>query len=166
MQVKTRIAAQPTFDARVLVSGIVVHDQVQLEFSWGFMIDALQETDEFLMSVLGHAIANDLPIESVQSGELGGRTVALVVMGHRAAAARFQRQTRLRSIESLNLALLIDAENQRFIGWIQVQADHVDEFLNELRIAADFERRQTMRLQTVALPDPAPDSRRHRRPAK
>ena len=69
MQVKAGIAAQPTFHAWVLVGGIVVHDQVQLEFSRGLVVDALQETDEFLMSVLRHAVANDLAIESVQSGE-------------------------------------------------------------------------------------------------
>ena len=42
--------------------------------------------------------------------------------------------------------LILDLETN--IGRIQVRADNVDEFLNELRIAADFERRQTVRLQT------------------
>ena len=51
MQVKARIAARPAFDAGVLVGGIMVHDQVQLEFFGCLLIDALQEADEFLMSV-------------------------------------------------------------------------------------------------------------------
>ncbi len=105
------------------------------------------------MSVLRHAVANDLAIEGVQSGEQGGRAVALVVMRHCAAAAGFQRQTRLRTVESLNLALLIYTEHQRFIRWIQVQADYVDEFLNELRVATDFKRRDVVRPQTMPLPN-------------
>src|SRR5256884_6507006 len=96
------------------------------------LIDVLQEADEYLMPVLQHAVANDLAVERVQCGEQGGRAMAFVVM--RAAAAGFQRQTRLRAVERLNLALFIHTEHQRFVGWVQVQADYVDEFLNELRV--------------------------------
>src|SRR5437899_12997235 len=46
VQVKTRIAAQPAFDARVLAGGIVIHDQVQLKFSRCLLIDVLQEADD------------------------------------------------------------------------------------------------------------------------
>jgi len=116
----------------VLVGGIVIHDQVQLKFSRCLLIDVLQEADEYLMPVLQHAVANDLAVERVQCGEQGGRAMAFVVM--RAAAAGFQRQTRLRAVERLNLALFIHTEHQRFVGWVQVQADYVDEFLNELRV--------------------------------
>lgn len=73
--------------------------------------------------------------------------MAFVVM--RAAAAGFQRQTRLRAVERLNLALFIHTEHQRFVGWVQVQADYVDEFLNELRVATDFKRRDAVWLQTM-----------------
>jgi len=51
VRVKARIAARPAFDAGVLVGGIMVHDQVQLEFFGCLLIDAFQEVDEFLMSV-------------------------------------------------------------------------------------------------------------------
>src|SRR5438309_4363625 len=66
VQVKTRIAAQPAFDARVLAGGIVIHDQVQLKFSRCLLIDVLQEADEYLMPVLRHAVANDLDRKSTR----------------------------------------------------------------------------------------------------
>lgn len=44
-------------------------------------------------------------------------------MRHRAATAFLERQTRLTAVQSLYLALLIDAQNDRMLGWIQIQAD-------------------------------------------
>ena len=54
-----------------------------------------------------------------------GRTVAFVVVSHSAATASFERQARLRSIQSLNLALLIHTEHQGLLRRIQIQSDHV-----------------------------------------
>ena len=58
------IEPQPALDASMLVGGVVVHDQVQVEFFRSLLVDALQEADEFLMSVLRHTVTNDLAIQS------------------------------------------------------------------------------------------------------
>jgi len=95
VRVKARMAAQPTPDTGMLVGGVVVDDQVQVQFAGRLRIDALQEAGEFLMPVLRHAIPDDRTIERAQSGEQSGGAVARVIVGHRAAAARSQRQTGL-----------------------------------------------------------------------
>lgn len=79
--------------------------------------------------------------------------VPLVIVRHGPAAARFQLQARLCSIQGLNLALLIDAQHERLVRWIEVQADDVDQFGNKLRIVADLKRRYTMRLQVMIFPN-------------
>ena len=58
--------------------------------------------------------------------------MTFVVVGHRAGTARLHRQTRLGSVERLDLALLIDREDDRMGGRIDIEADDVFEFLGEL----------------------------------
>src|ERR1044071_7061758 len=64
-----------------------------------------------------------------------------------------QRQYGSRSIQSLNLTLLISAENHRFIGWIQIHADDIAQLLDECRVLAELEILGSVRLQTVRLPE-------------
>ena len=65
------------------------------------------------MPVALHVVADDGAVEDVEGGEQRGRAMAFVVVGHRPGAARLHRQTGLRAIERLDLALLIDRENDR-----------------------------------------------------
>jgi len=155
VQVKARMATEPTLDTGMLVGGVVVHDQVQVEFARCLLVEALQEADKFLMPVLRHAVPDDGAVERTQSREQGRRAVALVVVRHGAAAARFHRQARLGSVESLNLALFIDTEHQRLVGRVLVKANDVDELLDKLRIAAHLERRLPVRPQAMLLPNAA-----------
>ena len=80
VQLKARMATQPTRDTGMLVGGVVVHDQVQVQFARRLLVDALQEADEFLMETS----ATESSVESLHSclliappsaGE-GGATVA------------------------------------------------------------------------------------------
>ncbi len=59
----------------------------------------------------------------------------------------FMRQTRLCAIQRLNLALLIHAEHQRLLRWIQIQADDVGQFLQKLGVARQLERFDPVRLE-------------------
>jgi hypothetical protein len=54
--------------------------------------------------------------------------VTFVVVRHRPGTARLHRQTRLGAVERLDLALLIDREDDRMGGRIDVEADDVFEF--------------------------------------
>ena len=67
------------------------------------------------------------------------RAVANVVVRPCLGEASTHWQSRLRAIQGLNLTLLINAQNQRFIRWIHVQADYVAQLLDEVWIPAQFE---------------------------
>src|SRR5271166_6128122 len=68
------------------------------------------------------------------SAEQCRRAIALVVVRHRLSTALLHRQARLRTIERLNLAFLVDAEHDCLVGWIEVEPDDVDYFLSEFWI--------------------------------
>lgn len=44
VQVKAPMARQPPFDPLVLVGGVVVHDEMNVEASRGLMVDLIEET--------------------------------------------------------------------------------------------------------------------------
>src|SRR5436309_12855189 len=85
--------------------------------------------------------------------------MALVVMGHGAIAARHERKSRLRSVERLNLALLIDREHQRVLRRVQVKPDDIVQLLQELRIPTQLEGSSQMWFQAMTSPNAANRSR-------
>ena len=70
-------------DVFVLVGGVVVQDQMDLQVVGDLSVDGLEEFQPFLMPVPRHALADDHAGQHVERGEQGGGAVALVVVGHR-----------------------------------------------------------------------------------
>jgi hypothetical protein len=69
----------------------------------GLAVDLVEKTNEFLMPMAGHALADNLALQHVESGKQGRRAVAFVIVGHRPAATALHRQPRLGAVERLNL---------------------------------------------------------------
>ena len=91
-------------------------------------------------------------VEDIERGEQRGRAVALVVMGHRPAFSGLERQARLRAVERLDLAFLVDRNHDRMLGRIHVEADDVLDLLGELGIVGALEGADAVRLQPMRLP--------------
>ena len=65
--------------------------------------------------------------------------MAFVVLGHRSSTARLHRQIGLGAVERLDLALLIDRENDG-MGWrIDIEADDVAQLVDKLRVGGELE---------------------------
>ena len=90
-QLETRMTPNPGFHARMFVGPVIVHDQMQSELGWRFAVNFLEETDELLMPMTWHAIADDFAIEHVQGGEQCGRPVARVIVRPCSAASLLDR---------------------------------------------------------------------------
>ena len=116
-------------------------------------LDGVEEADELLMAVALHVAADDGAVEDVEGREQRGGAVTFVVVGHRSGAARLHRQARLGAVERLDLALLVDREDDRMGGRIDVEADDVLELLGELRVVRQLERADAMRRELVGLED-------------
>ena len=116
-------------------------------------LDGVEEADELLMPVALHVAADDGAVEHVERGEQRGGAVALVVVGHRPGAALLHRQARLGAVERLDLALLVDREDDGMGGRIDVEADDVLELLGELRVVRQLEGPDAVRRELVGLQD-------------
>src|SRR5580704_13836340 len=89
-----RMPFEPCADLGMLMRRVVVDDQVQVHLGRDFAVDLVEETDELLMPMAAHALADDLALQHVEGGEQRRRAVALVVMGHRSASAALHGQPR------------------------------------------------------------------------
>jgi hypothetical protein len=87
--------------------------------------------------------------------------VASSFMGHRRSTPLLQGQSWLRTIQGLNLALLVNTEDQSLVRWIEGEPDHVRQLLDTLEIATECERLDLMGLEAVGLPDAVHGSGAH-----
>ena len=105
------------------------------------------------MAVPVVAHRDDFALQRVEGGEQRRRAVALVVVSHGSAAPLLHWQSRLSAIQSLNLALLVRAQNDGVLGRVQIQANDVFQLLGKLGVAAELEGSHPVRLQPVGVPD-------------
>ena len=84
--------------------------------------------------------------------------MALVIVRAPLRHTRQHRQDRLRAVERLDLALLVDAEHHARSGGGQIEAYDVADLVHEVRIAGELEGLRAVRLQPEGTPD-APDRR-------
>src|SRR6266571_6127972 len=131
---------KPFADLGMPMRGIVVDDRVDRLSLGNVRVDLIEEADESLMPMALHVAADDGAIENVERGEQRGRAVALVVVYHCPGATWLHRQPRLGAVEGLDLALLVDREDDGVGGRVDVEADDVPELRGELRVVRQLER--------------------------
>ena len=153
VQMEPRMPFEPGFDSRMLVGAVIVDDEMEIVTGRSIDINFIEEPDKFLMPVARHAIADHLAVEHAQGREQGGGAVTLIIVSHRSAAALLERQPRLRAVQRLDLAFLVDTKDERFIGWIQVKTDDISEFLHKVLVSTEFEGFDQMGLQVMLTPD-------------
>ncbi len=73
-------------------------------------------------------------------------------MGHGAAPTFFQRQTRLSTIEGLNLGFLVHAQHQCLVGRVKIDADNVSKLFHEAFVPGELKGPYSVRLQTMGSP--------------
>jgi hypothetical protein len=81
------VARQPPLHRGMFVRGIVVRDQMQGPTLGNLTINQTQEPQPFLVPMPWQARREDRALGNIQSGKERGRTMALLVVRHRAAPA-------------------------------------------------------------------------------
>ena len=79
VNVPTRPACEPSSDLGMLVGGVVVDDEMDVELGWHVGLYVTQEGEELLMAMAGFALGDDRAVKHVEGGEQRGCAVALVV---------------------------------------------------------------------------------------
>ena len=130
-----RVAGEPGVDFVHLVRRVIVEDHMDGLVRRDIALDAVEEANELLMAVSLHVLAHDGAIQHIKRGEQCGRSVPLVVVGHRAGSRPFlSGSPRLVAIKRLDLALFIDRQHHRVGRRRDVQSDDVGQFVDEVRI--------------------------------
>ena len=120
MHVVARTSRQPAPHFLVLVGGVVINHQMDVQFRRHIGLDVFEELQKFLMTVARLTPGQYLSRGKIQGGEQSGGAVADIVMSHPLHIAQPHGQHRLGAVQGLNLALLIDAQDQGLIGRIEI----------------------------------------------
>ena len=116
--------------------------------------DEFQEVQELGVGVLVVTAVGDLPGSDLEGGEQAGRAVAGVVVSLLGGGPGAQRQDRGGPVQRLDLGFLVDTDDHRLLGRIQVQGDDVTDLGFQLGIGGERERLHPPRLQVPLPPDP------------
>src|SRR6478672_5039863 len=111
MQVKTGMLFEPGKHLGMFVCGVVVEDQMHVEFERYLAVDVFEKGKPLLMPMLLLGHRNHLAAEIIERRKEGRRAVPVVIVGARGNVAGAQRQTGLAALQSLALAFLVSAED-------------------------------------------------------
>ena len=84
-----------------------------------------------------------------------------VIVGAALSVAGLHRQRLLGPVQRLNLALFVDAEHDRLLGRVQIQADDIGDLRDQLGVGGELERLRPPRLHPVMPPGPQHRRRVH-----
>ena len=122
-----------------LVGGVVVADEVDVQLVGDGLVDGDQELAELDRPVTAVQFGDDCAVGDVERGEQAGDAVADVVVGASLGHAGHHRQHRLGPVQRLDLALLVDAQHHGLLRRVVVEADDVDDLLDEQRVGRQLE---------------------------
>ena len=163
MAVPARPLGEPVLDQLGLVAGCVVHDDVDVEVGGHGALHLIEEGAELARPMPLLAGSDDCAGGCVEGGEQRGRAGGLVVVGAPLHLARPHGQHRLRAVEGLDLALLVDTEHERTLWRVEIKADDVAHLIDEHRVARQLEGLDAVRLQAESPPDAVHRRRRQTR---
>ena len=83
------MALQPGLDLVVLVGRVIIDNGMDFLVFRNGPFDLVEETNELLMPVALHVLANHCAIQHIQFCKQGGRAVSFIIMGHRRTAPLF-----------------------------------------------------------------------------
>jgi hypothetical protein len=139
VEMKARMTQQPTLDGRGFVGGVVVDDQMERAAARDLVVNRLQELAELHRPMAAMKLPDHGARLEVECGEQVGSAVTQIVGSTPLRLAGAHRQQRLTAIECLDLALLVDAQDQRAVGRIEVKPDDIAHFLDEQRVLGKLE---------------------------
>src|SRR5512132_4333389 len=122
----------------MLVGGVVIQDQVNVQRTWDFRFNLFQKSEPFLMPMPRRPLGQNLAVEIVQSSEERDRAMPIIVVRPRADSSLFERQARLRAFQSLTLALFITAQHDRSGRRIKIKANYIPKLCFELGIIGEL----------------------------
>ena len=154
MHVEPGAPLQPCLHLGLLVRGVIVCNQMDIQVLGRLAVELLEEAQPLYMRVLLLGPVDQFPVQVVQRGEQRDRAVPDVIVRLGADVPLAQREAGLRAFQGLALRFLVAAEHQGLLGRVEVQANHIPELDLELGIVGEFESAFEVGLEVLAAPDP------------
>ena len=136
----------------MFMGGVIVDDRLDRLSRWSPLLDGVEEANELLMAMALHVAADYCAVEHIECGEQRCRAVSLVVVGHGSGATFLQRQAGLGAVKRLDLALFVERQNNGVSWRIDIEPDHVAQFVNEAWVVRKLELANPVGLETMAAP--------------
>ena len=155
VKVESGITPLPGFDFRMLMSGVIIADDVDLLVGRCRFDNQVEEADTFLVPVLFHAGSKDTAVGRIHRGEERGGSVAFVIVSQRFATSFLERESRLSAIQGLDLAFFIAGQHDAVFRRVDIEANNVLELLLEMLVVGELEGSYPVRFNPVCSPYPA-----------
>ena len=163
------MALEPALDLGGAVGGDVVQDDMHREFVQYLLVNQVEEAPELSgpvsRSQVGDHVSRGDPASSagqvIERHVQIGRPVTHVAAGLAAGHAGQHRPRRSRAIERLDLGLLVHAQDDRGVVWLEIETGLVPHFVDELRVRRQLELLDEMGLEAEGAPDPGDGGLRH-----
>jgi len=152
MNVIARMFREPRLNHRVLMRRIVIHYQMNIKLARHGTIDVVQKLDELFVPMARHATLDYFTSKCVEGGKQSGRAVPAIIVRLSRGNAGSQRQDRRRSLECLDSALFVHAQNNRIGRRIHVKTNNIAQLRDEIGVRAKLEILNAMRLQIMSAP--------------
>jgi hypothetical protein len=123
----------------MLVRAVIIHDQMEFDLARKLLVQPFKKLEKLLMPMMGVALADHFDLRDFQSGEERCSAIALIIVSHSSTPALFDRQSRLSSVQGLNLTLFIHTQHQSFLRRIEIKPNSIRQLLEEIGITGEFE---------------------------
>src|SRR6202047_1214324 len=105
MHVEAGMAVEPSTDRGMLMGGVIVGDDVDVEMAGGWCMVVLEKAEPLLMAMARRQAGDQLALEIIERGKQGQGAVPHVIMGLGANMPDPRRQTGVRALQRLPLCL-------------------------------------------------------------
>src|SRR5258705_10968923 len=101
MQFEARMTRQPAFNDRMLMSGVIIQNDVDTLAQRNFAVDLLEKFQPLAMGVFLGSVSDDFALQVIKRGKGSDGAVAIVMVGLRTDRSFVQRQTGLTGLQRL-----------------------------------------------------------------
>src|SRR5512139_718591 len=154
MQMVSRSLREPSANRGRFMRSVVVQNQMNVQINRNSHLYSVQKLSKFKGPMSPMTLPDDLSRFHVEGGEERSGSMARVIMCSPLHLAWPHGQKWLRSVERLNLRLLVHAQHQSSIRRGQIQPHNVSHLFDKKRIFGQLKRLGPMGLQTECPPDP------------
>src|SRR5258706_6180861 len=134
MQMKSRALDQQGANSCGLVSSIIVEDKVNIKSVRHRLINLVEKFAKLNRTMAAMKLANDLARFCIERCKQRGGAIARVIMRSPLSLSRSHRKNGLRSVQRLDLCLLIHAQNQGLVRRVHVKPDDIANLVDKQRI--------------------------------